>query len=110
MSTYVGRGSIVIPHHGAVRIQVLVQLPEGIQVPVQLTEGVQVLLFILYINDMINSASCLQFLLDADDSNLYISGQDVNNLITIANQDLINVNNWLACNKLSHIVTLYGDQ
>ena len=50
---------------------------------------------------MLNSASRLKFLLYADDSILYISGQDVNNLITIANQDLINVNNWLACNKLS---------
>ena len=59
------------------------------------------LLFLIYINDIVNSASRLQFLLYADDSNLYISGHDVNNLITIANQDLINVNNWLACNKLS---------
>ena len=59
------------------------------------------LLFLLYINDIVNSSSYLKFLLYADDSILYVSGKDINDLIRTTNNELVTVSEWLASNKLT---------
>jgi len=59
------------------------------------------LLFILYINDISNSSQLLKFILFADDTNIFYSCRDLNNLGTTLNNELDNVNRWLIANKLS---------
>ena len=58
-------------------------------------------LFLLYINDIVRTSSFFNFLLYADDSNIYASGHSINHLITVANHELVNINNWLLSNKLT---------
>jgi hypothetical protein len=58
------------------------------------------LLFLLYINDVNNSAPKLKFHLFADDSNLFYSDNNLQNL-EILNEQLILVGKWLCANKLS---------
>ena len=58
------------------------------------------LLFLIFINDLIN---CLQYadpLLFADDTNILISSSNYHNLIDMGNQELINIQNYLNANKL----------
>ena len=62
-----------------------------------------VLLFLIYINDFQCSLSLIKLLLYADDIviySLYISGKNVNNLITSLNNELIVFNNWFIKNCL----------
>ena len=59
------------------------------------------LLFILYINDIIYFSSILQFVMFADDTNLFMSNLDLNLLIKSVNNELDNVSKWLQVNKLS---------
>ena len=49
------------------------------------------LLFIIYINDLHNSSSMLTFLLFADDTNVFVSGKNHNELIININRELTNV-------------------
>lgn len=58
------------------------------------------LLFILYINDfgsVLKYCSCKFF---ADDTSIYISGKNINEILWKLNSDLKNVSNWLNINKL----------
>ena len=58
-------------------------------------------LFLIYINDIIRSRSHLNFLLYADDdTTLYIQGKDLTLLQNIINQELTHICNWLNSNKL----------
>lgn len=59
------------------------------------------LLFLLYINDLSNVSEKMNFVLFADDSNLFISGENINNVISTMNIELKKVSNWLNTNKLS---------
>lgn len=59
------------------------------------------LLFIIYINDLHNSSSLLTFLLFADDTNVFASGKNLNDLIISINRELTNVDTWFRANKLS---------
>ena len=59
------------------------------------------LLFLIYINDFQCSSSLVKLLLYADDIVVYISGKNVNNLITSLNNELILFNNWFIKNCLS---------
>ena len=58
-------------------------------------------MFILYINDIVNSSSYLRYLLYADDSILYVSGKNINEMIRSTNKELVTVSTWLAGNKLT---------
>ena len=59
------------------------------------------LLFLMYINDLCQvSESCLP-LLFADDTNLFITGNDMEEMCAKLNGDLKNISEWLCCNKLS---------
>lgn len=59
------------------------------------------LLFLLYINDIINSSQIINFTLFADDTNLTHSESDLETLTRTLNIELSNVSTWLSCNKLS---------
>lgn len=59
------------------------------------------LLFLLYINDLVNCSKLLKFIMFADDTNLFYSHKNLNDLVDIVNQELIRVSLWLKVNKLS---------
>ena len=59
------------------------------------------LLFLLYVNDLPNVSDILFPLLFADDTNLFLSGNDLNNMINVINGEVRKIVSWLNCNKLS---------
>ena len=59
------------------------------------------LLFILYVNDISNSSEILKFILFADDTNIFYSCKDIENLENTLNTELEKVSVWLIANKLS---------
>ena len=59
------------------------------------------LLFVIYINDFYTSSKELSFILFADDSNLFFSHSDPLTLLSIVNNELKNVHDWIRANKLS---------
>ena len=59
------------------------------------------LMFILYINDLPKCVANVKVSMYADDTALYYSSKDVNDIVNKINNDLENVDNWLAKNKLS---------
>ena len=58
------------------------------------------LLFLIFVNDLYNVSEKLFFILFADDSNLLLSGPNVNDLCEQMNAELISVVNWFKMNKL----------
>ena len=58
-------------------------------------------LFILYINDICNVTDMLNFILFADDTNIFCSGRDIKTLCKSISQELDKLNIWFAVNKLS---------
>ncbi|MBY0580085.1 MAG: hypothetical protein K2P53_00155, partial [Rickettsiales bacterium] len=63
------------------------------------------LLFSLYINDLSFTSNLLNFILFADDSNLFYSHRDIKTLFKVVNKELNKINEWFICNKLSLNVT-----
>ena len=59
------------------------------------------LFFLLYTNDLANVSNVLFTILFADDSNLFISGDDPNDLANWMNNEMIKVIDWLMANKLT---------
>ena len=59
------------------------------------------LLFLLYINDLCNVFKKLFSLLFADDSNMFLSGKDPDDLIRTMNEEMVKVVDWLQINRLS---------
>jgi hypothetical protein len=59
------------------------------------------LLFLLYINDLPNCSKLFHILLFADDTSLFISGSNINELFQIMNKELEKIVQWIECNKLS---------
>ena len=59
------------------------------------------LLFILYINDLPKYVTNVKVSMYADDTAIYFSSKNVNDVVNRINCDLENIDNWLACNKLS---------
>ena len=59
------------------------------------------LLFLLYINDLASVSDKLFSLLFADDSNMFITGKNVDNLVELMNIEMEKVIEWLNVNKLS---------
>ena len=59
------------------------------------------LLFLIYINDLHNSSSLLNFTLFADDTTIFYSSQDVTSLIDTLNSELCSISSWFKGNKLS---------
>ena len=59
------------------------------------------LLFILYINDFSGVSDKLFYALFADDTNVFISGKDMNTLIDTIQLELKKLYDWLLANKLT---------
>ena len=59
------------------------------------------LLFIIYINDIVNATNQLSFVLYADDTTVYTSSSNIDEAIVTMNQGLINIANWFDSNKLT---------
>ena len=59
------------------------------------------LLFIIYINDFQYSTELMSFILFADDSNIFFSHRNPQSLLSIVNNELKLVQNWINANKLS---------
>ena len=59
------------------------------------------LMFLLYINDIANVSSVLFFLLFADDTTVFCSGKNIDDLINIVNREMQKLIIWLYVNKLS---------
>ena len=59
------------------------------------------LLFLIYINDIINSSKILHFILFADDTNLFYSHPNFKFLIETVNCELLKLASWFHSNKLS---------
>ena len=58
------------------------------------------LLFLLYINDLCNVSKALDFILFADDTNIFFSHNDPNQLMEIVNNELKKLSSWFQANKL----------
>ena len=63
------------------------------------------LLFLLYINDLPNISSKLQFFLFADDTNIYYESDDLKELEKTVNRELKLLSLWLNLNRLALNVT-----
>lgn len=57
------------------------------------------LLFPLYINDISVSSTTFSFIHFADATTLAVRGDDLSEMYTVANRELVKIDNWLACNK-----------
>ena len=58
-------------------------------------------LFLIYINDLINSTTKLSTILFADDTNMFCSGKDMHELEITVNSELARVQEWLTLNQLT---------
>ena len=59
------------------------------------------LLFIIYINDLFNSANSLSFILFADDTNIFFRHKSIFTLLDTVNRELSLVSLWFNANKLT---------
>jgi len=59
------------------------------------------LLFILYVNDIVNTSNKFNFTLFADDTTILYSHKDIKNQVPVINRELQEVSNWFKANKLS---------
>ena len=58
-------------------------------------------MFLLYINDLCDVSKALDFILFADDTNIFYSHKDQNYLMEIVNTELKKLSSWFQANKLS---------
>ena len=59
------------------------------------------LLFLLYINDLCNVSKVVDFILFADDTNIFFSHKDFNLLSETLNSEMCKLTQWCRANKLS---------
>ena len=59
------------------------------------------LLFLIYINDLVSVCQRTMPILFADDTNLFINGDNLLQMVQTLNAELDNISNWLKANKLS---------
>ena len=59
------------------------------------------LLFILYVNDIVNTSHVFNFTLFADDTTILYSHKDLETQVPTINRELSEVSNWFKTNKLS---------
>ena len=59
------------------------------------------LLFLIYINDIVNSINVLSFVLFADDNTVYVQHDSIDGAIQILNSELAKVAEWFDSNKLT---------
>lgn len=59
------------------------------------------LLFLLYINDLPNAADDVTSIMFADDTSIFLCGNDLNCMVANMNQALDNIHLWLCANKVA---------
>ena len=59
------------------------------------------LLFLIYVNDLCNASDILDPIMLADDTNLFLSHQNINILFNKFNEELQKIETWFKTNKLS---------
>jgi hypothetical protein len=59
------------------------------------------LLFILYVNDIVNVSRDLFLIIFADDTNIFVQGKSLDSMIELINCELANIYEWLKANRLS---------
>ena len=59
------------------------------------------LLFLIYVNDLYRASTNISAVMFADDTNLFLSDKDIDNLFTKMNDELGNISTWFKANKLS---------
>ena len=59
------------------------------------------LLFLIYINDIVNSSNVLSFVLFADDTTVYVQNDSIDSDIEVLNTELTKVASWFDSNKLT---------
>ena len=59
------------------------------------------LLFLIYINDIVNSSNILSFVLFADDTTVYVQHDSIDGAIQILNSELAKVAEWFDSIKLT---------
>ena len=59
------------------------------------------LLFLIYINDLCSISNLFEFVLFADDTNLFVSGDNLSNLFVDINNEMIILFEWFSANRLS---------
>ena len=59
------------------------------------------LLYIIYMNDICNVLELLYTIMQADDTSVIMSGNDLESLIQSVNSELCLLNTWLKANRLS---------
>ena len=59
------------------------------------------LLFLIYINHLHEASNILDSIMFADDTNLFYSHQNINDLFSTVNSELECINQWFKANKLS---------
>ena len=59
------------------------------------------LLFLVYVTDIYNVSSVLFTILFADDTNVFVQGKNIVNLIRTMNEELCKLSDWMHVNKLS---------
>jgi len=59
------------------------------------------LMFLIYINDIVKCSPTLDKILFADDTNLFHSDKNIQNLFNTVNSELSSLSNWFKANKMS---------
>lgn len=59
------------------------------------------LLFIVYVNDFVNSSQITHKVIFADDTTIFMSHKNIDTLQNLLNCELLNIDCWFKCNKLS---------
>ena len=59
------------------------------------------ILFLIYINDIVNASNLLKFILFADDTCIFSSAHSLQDLISTTNLELSKVQKWISLNKLT---------
>ena len=87
------RQYVSVNGHTSAKLEITCGVPQG--------SVLGPLLFLIYINDLLNVSKYLSFYLFADDTNIYFKSHDLAHLQKIMNRELKKVRKWLDANRLS---------
>ena len=59
------------------------------------------LLFLLYVNDLCRVSDLLFVIMFADDTNLFITGKNIDKIIEFMNREMLKISQWLIVNRLT---------
>ena len=58
------------------------------------------LLFLVYVNILLNASRLLDPVKFADDTNIFLNHNDIKHIFTVVNNELVNIKDWFTANKL----------